>query len=474
MDKTFAEFKRDFYSRVKDFSLFDSGEFNLLKVVLDGLKVDYASKGKIRIFIFSSPLLINLYFFVNRMRTAFSAAKLPVRKDWIECLQQVSKRKFLTIDPGGRTIKKQERNVSFYYGNILNSLGRENVISIVEGRKPNLPEHDLHISEYNSMLASLCGNLNREDKAQLRQLSKTYIKIEASGIFSDAEKLNIQIAFQQFFIQHLFWRNMLKYINPEKVLLWPHYHREGCIAALREKKIHVIELQHGLIAAEDIFYVLPEQVRSVEKKALFADEIWVYGQFWKDQLLKGAGYEDKQIRIVGFYPVSIVPSEKLVADYKNTFPGKKNILVTTQTFMDEYFCKYIQFLSADLLSRSLPYGIIVKLHPAESVEKYATLKSMENVKIVNENLDVLFRAAEIHISSFSTTLFDALRFNVPNFSIWVELYDDYISLFRDEGISRVINGSENPLDFPVADKQRKADEYYYEKFDPSTLKQLLS
>ncbi len=469
MDKTFAEFKQDFYSRVKDFSLFDAGEFNLLKVVLDGLKVDYASKGKIRLFVFSSPLMINFYFFVNRLR-----GKSPLRKDWKETLKKVSKRKYITIDPGGRVVKTGEGNTSFYFGNILKALGKENVVSIVEGRKPNLPANELHIAEYNALLASACGNLKKEDKNQLRILHKTYQRIEASGIFSESEKVNIRIAIQQFFIQNLFWRNALRYINPERILLWPHYHREGCIAAFREKNIPVTELQHGLIAAEDIFYVLPEQVRSVERKALFADEIGVYGQFWKDQLLKGAGYDEKQIKIVGYYPVSIVPTEKTVSDYKATFPGKKNILVTTQTFMHEYFCEYILFLSADLLAKQLPYGILVKLHPAESVEKYAAINGLQNVKIVNENLDVLFRAVDLHISSYSTTLFDALRYNVPNFSIWVELYSDYIALFRNEGISHIIKQGENPLDIAPGAKQHKEGNYYYEKFDSGSLNKLLN
>ncbi len=474
MDKTFSEFKRDFYSKVKDFTLFDSGEFNLLKVVLDGLKVDYASKGKIRLFVFSSPLLINFYFFVNRLRINFSYGKSPVRKDWIDALKKVSKRKYITIDPGGRTLKTEDGNISFYFGNILNALGKENVISIVEGRKPNLPANELHIAEYNALLASVCGKLKKEDKKQLRLLLQTYRGIEASGIFSESEKLNIRIAIQQFFIQNLFWRNALRYINPERVLLWPHYHREGCIAAFREKNIPVTELQHGLIAAEDIFYVLPQQVRSVERKALFADEIGVYGQFWKDQLLKGAGYEEKQIKIIGYYPVSIVPSEKSVENYKATFPGKKNILVTTQTFMHEYFCDYILFLSADLLERQLPYGILVKLHPAESIEKYAAISGLENVKIVNENLDVLFKAVDLHISSYSTTLFDALRYDVPNFSIWVELYSDYIALFRNEGISHIIKSDENPLDISSTGKQHKESNYYYEQFDANSLNKLLN
>jgi hypothetical protein len=238
---------------------------------------------------------------------------------------------------------------------------------------------------------------------------------------------------------------------------------------LKEKKIPVIELQHGLIAGEDIFYVLPGAIRPVEKKMLFADEIWVYGQFWKEQLLKGAGYDESRIKIFGYYPFVIQPSEKQKKTYGDIFPGKKNILVTTQTFMHEYFCSYILFLSQDLIRRNADYGILVKLHPAESIDKYSAISRLENVKIVNENLDVLFPLVHLHVSVFSTTLFDALRYDVPNFSFWVEQFSDYIALFRDEKISRVIKANENPLDFLKDIVRQKPADHYYQEYNPSLL-----
>jgi hypothetical protein len=56
-----------------------------------------------------------------------------------------------------------------------------------------------------------------------------------------------------------------------------HYHNEGKALAFKRKDIKTIELQHGLIAATDVFYVFPPQTKSIINKALFADEIWVYG-----------------------------------------------------------------------------------------------------------------------------------------------------------------------------------------------------
>ncbi|MDQ3110643.1 MAG: hypothetical protein M3R17_12185 [Bacteroidota bacterium] len=469
MDKTFTAFKQDFYSRIKDFSLFDSGELNLLKVVLDGLKVDYVSKGKIRIFILQPFFVINLFSFFNRIRMFFGMSDRPVKKDFVAELRKTAKRKFLIIDPGGRTVKTANGIVSFYFGEILKTIGRENAVIIAEGRKKDIPEHDLRVSDYNVFLFSSCGSLKKEDKEQLRILRSAYSRITATGIFSPSEMENILVAFQQFFIQYVFWKNLLNAIQPDKVLLWPHYHREGCIAALQENKIRVIELQHGLIASEDIFYVLPETVRPFEKKMLFADEIWVYGQFWKDQLLKGAGYDESRIKTVGYYPVTLKPSEETKAAYREIFPEKKIILITTQTFMHDYFCAYIKYLSHDLISRNAEYGILVKLHPAEAVEKYSTISNLGNVKIVNENLDVLFTVAHLHVSVFSTTLFDALRFNVPNFSFWVEQFSDYIALFREEKISRVIQANENPLDFMETVDRNNSAAYYYEEFKASLL-----
>lgn len=473
VDQSFAEFKENFYRKVKSFSLFDAGEINLLKVVLDGLKVDYQSRGKINVFIFRSPFYINCFYAMKRARALVSGKGNSTLKDQLSKLKNSPKKKFLTIDPGGRSMVEEGKVKSFYFENIHRALGLENVTVVVEGKKGKTPPHDLQVSDYNSDLVAAFGSLNGNEKKMVAQLKSTYAKIENEKCFSAVELKNIQIAFQQFFIQYSFWNRVLQMIQPEKVLLWPHYHREGCICAFKQKNIPVIELQHGLIAPEDIFYVLPMPVKEVEKKALFADEIWVYGQFWKNQLLKGAGYSEEQIKIGGYHPIVSVPSQETIAKVKAIFAGKKIILVTTQTFMQDYFCQYILFLSNDLLERKMDYCILVKLHPAETVDRYEAIAHLPNVKIINENLDVLFSAVDIHVSVFSTTLFDAVRYGLPNYSVFFEPFREYIAFFETEGVVKVISPKQNPLDFPIS-RESKPKEFYFETFQASHFNQLLS
>ncbi len=474
MEKTFAEFKEQFYSKVKDLTIFDSGEYNLLKVVLDGLKVDYASKGKIRVFIFYPSIIRKLFLFFGKMKSVVSGLENPFTDEALEALKNKSKRQILIIDPAGRVVKIQLGNISFYFGNIIKALKPENVVTIVEGPRPNFPENDFHVKEYNSRLAVACGWNGKANQELLNSIRVTYDKIVEDSVFSELEKLNIRIALQQFFIQAVFWRKVLSVINPEMVFLWPHYHREGCILAFREKKIPVIEIQHGLIAEEDVFYTFPKQVEAIEKRALFADEIWVYGNFWKDQLTKGAGYASKQVKVCGYFPITIIPTDEIKESYRAIFPEKKIMLVTTQTFMHDYFCSYIKFLSEDLRSRNLPYAVFVKLHPAENLDRYDSILNLDNVRIVNENLDVLFSVVDIHISVYSTTLFDAIRFGIPNFSVYFQPFSDYIELIRKENIAHMIHPNENPIDFSLTPSYGKPKEYYYKEFDSSFFENIVS
>jgi hypothetical protein len=474
MKQTFAAFKEEFYGKVKDLSVFDSGEINLLKVVLDGLKVDYASKGKIRVFIFYPAFIRNTFFFLLKIKKTFSGVKKIVTGKSLENLKEKTGKSILIIDPAGRVVFSGDKIISLYFGNIRKVLKEENCFTVLEGTKKMVPENDFQIREYNVHLAVEIGIREKADKELLVSLQTTYNAICDVSVFTENEKLNIRIAFQQFFIMAIFWRKIVSVLKPCKVLLWPHYHREGCILAFREKGIPVIELQHGLIAEEDIFYVLPERVKAIQKRALFADEIWVYGNYWKEQLLKGAGYAPEQIKICGYFPVVSEATEKVIFEYRNFCPGKKIILITTQTSMHEYFCSYIRFLSENLQKRNLPYFIFVKLHPAELPEKYSTLGALENVRIVNESVDVLFSFVDLHVSVYSTTLFDAIRFGVPNFSIYLEPFSDYLESIRKENISRIIQPDENPVDFPDTSTTTRPKEYYYEAFHTSLFQDILA
>src|ERR1041385_142656 len=102
VNRSFSEFKENFYRRVRDFSVFGNEEINLLKVVLDGLKVDYCSRGKIRVFIFRGYFLINFFFLLKRIKTFFSGKNTSLVKQ-LKKKREVNS-KYIAIDAGARTV----------------------------------------------------------------------------------------------------------------------------------------------------------------------------------------------------------------------------------------------------------------------------------------------------------------------------------------------------------------------------------
>lgn len=462
---SFDKFKQSFYDRVPDLQLFNADRINLLKVVLDGLKVDYAGKGKVRVILFQPLWWMRLLLWLLRIRKGNETRAL---RKTLSALRLNGPKKFMVADHSGRVYTEGGSTCSFYCANVVQALGRSNVHVISEGSKRHADDVDLKLPSYNLQLLAAIG-LNSASLTMLQQLRKAFTRIQAAGIFTEAELLNIQVGFQQFFLQYVCWSFLLKETAITRAYVWPHYHREGSILAFRDRGIEVIELQHGLIAEEDVFYGFPARISEVKTDLLFADRILVYGEFWKEQLLKGHAYKENQIILSGYFPhVPAVPELRL-NEIRSLTGGLQIILITTQTYMHDFFIRYIQFLSADLLTRNLPYCIAVKFHPAEKPELYKALAVLSNVIVVTDPVDVLMKVAALHVSVYSTTMFDALRSGVVNYSVYYDELGDYIRMFSREGVCTIIQPDENPLDYQKAANDTRNVEFYYSTFNPQTL-----
>ena len=464
---SFDKLKESFYSRVTDFSIFDCGELNLLKVVLDGIKVDYTGKGKIRVATNASSSGLRLQ--LSLIRLLKSGQVKTIRESLNAVTAEMRSRPIIIWEPTGRVYSRDGKDYSFYADKLVQEFGRENIFFVVEGTKKHQHDADVVIPEYS--LASLAA-VNPDEKFFVlhEQVRATYLRILTAGIFTAHELNNIEVAFQQFLIQYAVVSFVLGESKAKDTYIWPHYHREGGILALRKKKIRLTELQHGLIAEEDIFYGFPERVLPIRKDKLFCDRILVYGEFWKQQVLKGHSYKDSEIEIAGYFPYTPHVSDEKVNSFRNLFPGKKIILVTTQTFLDELFTNYVRFLSKDIADKQQPYGILVKLHPAEKEELYSGLKHLGNVRIVNDSIDVLLKAADLHVSVYSTTMFDAIRAGVSNYSVFHPDLADYIRMFEREGVCTVIQPNENPIDHSADLSKLKPVSWYYESFRAEVIK----
>ncbi len=456
-NQSFTDFKAYFYSKVTDFSLFDCAEFNALKMVLDGLRVDYASRGTIELDIFG-PLW--KYDFLNFLKRVKAKTKNPKQYSIAQIVQFKSK-KYLVIDDGRVALDAKGMPHSYYFSTLMQSINRADCLHITEKKRHENSIYDLNWEELTNQF--LLAPSNADEKQLIIDLKITYNNIKKSNLFSQKELLNIGFSLQNFFYKYKIWARLLTIVKPQKMFCILHYHTEGRTLAFRRKGIEVIELQHGLIATTDVFYVFPAQTKSIINKALFADQIWVYGNYWKNVLEKGVEYINK-IKVAGYYLYDNFTGYEHIEKEIDTFAeGKKLIIITTQTTLHKAFIDYTLWLANNIASRNLPYKILVKTHPLEKQEHYAILNHTKGVKIMNQPLPVLFKKVQLHVTIYSTTLFDGARAGVPGFTLYNEQYKDYINEIVQSGVAYPLAQHENPID--LIDNLKAVDaSYYYSDF----------
>jgi hypothetical protein len=463
---SFSEFKERFYSRFPSLAIFDCGEINLVKVVLEGLKVNYSSRGKISHSMDKSASWYAAKLTARRVKNVFSGHKKF--EEGIASLKKIASRKFLIVDHSVRMTEGPNGDpVSLYFHEVAHQLGRENVALINENHPPEKSDFDFIVGHFSEYLKNLA--MDEQEKIFHRQLSSFFKKI--SPLFSGEEQVDIGFSLEKFFNEYRIWKTILKYLPQKKIVLMCHYHHEGTIHAMREAGRTVIETQHGLISDQDIFYCLPAEIIPVRAKALFPDSILVYGEYWKQVLLKGNEFTKEQIDLIGYYLYERKKEDsKQLLELKKWIKDKKVILVTTQTFLHELFIKYVKWLSADIEKRKLDTVIIVKIHPSEKKELYSELIQSECVRIVDEPLPSLFSISQMHVSIYSTTLFEGLRYDLKNYSLDMDpKLAGYVNAIVEEGVAVRIKESTNPIDLWGIQQGTKDKNYYFDTFNAEKL-----
>lgn len=448
-DQKFETFKGNFYRVFAHPEHLNCSDFNLLKVVLDGLKTNYVSKNWYADFIFKPLPIQRVLLFLKNIK---SGAGKPVR---------TNNEPFLFFDNGRTASDEEGKPVSFYFHRLKGVLGGERCFTLLQGHK----KHDSGSQRNYADLASCYTNLpyNEEEKALVLELKAAYNKIKDTNNLEDVDLRNIATAFNAFFFQFRVFARFFDENRFTHCFFDQHYHREGMILALRRRKIKAIELQHGIILPQDIFYVFPESVRAVAKRALFPDKILTYAEYWSDVLRSGYEFREDQIDVIGQYQnVNTHASDDQIKELVAFTKENPFVLVTTQTFLHENFVSYIQWLASDLTKRGADTKIIVKLHPAEKKSSYTALDEIDRVKIMDVNTEFLLSRCAYHISVYSTTLYDASKYTCRNFSLNLERCKDYVDELVRSGVSELLELNENPLDKKVSLRNKIR---FYEDFN---------
>ncbi len=421
MSISFKNFKKEFYSKFNNFKIFEGKEFNYFKIALEGLKVNYYNKGKFSTSIFYSKYKYYFFYYIYRIKKVLSG-ELSRYKSHIEISKKNKSPEYFLLD-SGRSIKNLKgEEVPIFFSRLFKSLKSKHLVfyaseNTINGYKP----FDDVYSDLNSLGNSISHKYSKEIRIDI---NKVFQRINNESSFSEVDLKNIKCAFQKFYNEAVFWLNILEYLNPKNILMICHYHKEGLIFAAKRLNIKIIEYQHGLISKSDVFYNFPDQIKGIKKDCLFADEIMVYGDHWKKIVLEGNSYNLDQIKLTTYFqyfrnkPLSF--EKKLIEE----FIGKRKVVfICSQTYLTNYFIIYSKRL---LKLLDYNYCIILKPHPNENFVDYELFDINPNIFVTNIPIDVIFPYVSYHLTIYSSTAFDALRYNLATYYIYVEQCSDYI------------------------------------------------
>ena len=455
---TFTEFKTNFYKTFSNLEELNCQDFNLLKVVLDGLKVNYFQKNNLNDFIFKPLFYQKIILLIKSLKET----KKSIPKN---------KANYLLFDNGKCIVDSDGKEHSYYLNNIEQELSKENCFTIFQTNNHFKKEGSLMLSDIQNHFGN--QKYSKIEVELIFALRSTFSNITKKYNLDKIDLLNIKTAFNNFFLQYCLFNRFFKISNFTHCFFDQHYHREGFILAQKRNNIQSIELQHGLIAEQDIFYVFPKPIEAIRERALFPDKLFCYGQYWINVVKKGYEFSHEQLDIIGLYQYiksDITDNEKLALD--RFLQNQQFILITTQTFLHKEFIDYINFLSNDLINKKSSLKIIVKNHPSEKLELYESINKLINCKVFNVNVEYLLKNCTYHVSIYSTTLYDALKYDCINYALKVESCIDYVLNIINDGIALPLNPDQSLLDVSANEKSVINSKFFYEDFNAHKYKLL--
>ncbi|MEO0404457.1 MAG: hypothetical protein AAF193_06265, partial [Bacteroidota bacterium] len=234
------------------------------------------------------------------------------------------------------------------------------------------------------------AKLNKQEQILLEEINKVIKKVIQSGHLNQDQLNYLKSAFHRFFEEFHFYFQLLQHQKTQTIVATNHYHQEGLIAACKILGIRFVEIQHGLMSQNDLYYhydkdILPKTDLTL---AFFPDDLILYGPFWKQLLSTGSEHRNTRIHIGGDYVFRA--EEKQVQTEK-----EKIIFIGAQKNMHEPYMEYLKKLMPMMESHP-EWNVVIKLHPLEKKKDlYYSFKHPQLQVVGNESdlMDLLSRCA---------------------------------------------------------------------------------
>ncbi len=258
---------------------------------------------------------------------------------------------------------------------------------------------------------------------------------------------------------------IIKSLKVKKVLVVDEADRPRCaIVAGNMLNIDTFALQHGLINATSIAYMIPSN-----QKILIPKNTFLWGEEFKHTLIENTTvYKKEMLKVVG-QPRTDYLYEKSKEYKQENEKNKVNILFATQPIRD------LSEDSFNILCRAVSklknYNLLIKLHPGdnnyefynETIKKY----QINNVEVTKEkDLYDCLLWCDVIISVHSTVVLEGAILGKPSICILLSKYNDEGNFVKDGLSLGVENHNElfNALFNMDILKEKKYEEFVSKNF----------
>jgi len=385
---------------------------------------------------------------------------------WISILLTV-RHKTIFFGNENRIIEENGTRFDLYNYKIIRAIGDEKVLVMqdrhdkITGKvfTPNLVIDDL--TPFLFLLEKFFSIISGKEIFRFRSnLEKNIAHIGFSKKVFTAKLL-------KFYTRYLFYLFFLKVIKPKSAILICHYSKHAFIAACKRLGIPTFELQHGLITPSHGIYNLPKIPKKYKTSFInfvLPDFLAVYGQYWREVAMKGGLFPSRAIVTIGDYLKIETGNKQPVSS------GKKTILISSQAPVQGQIIKYIRFLQANLDPTS--WRVIVKPHPIEKDNAYQEVAKSGLLEVSHDDIYRLLQHAEVHISVYSTVLYEAVRYDLVNYCLYVEAFREHCDEILASHVARRLDQGILPAICRKKDKGCSF-KYYFDAFHPEIFLRIL-
>ena len=208
-----------------------------------------------------------------------------------------------------------------------------------------------------------------------------------------------------FNIQSWFYALLLRIKNPQKIIIVNFSNKAALINEAKKRSIEVIEIQHGVMAKEDLIYHYPHTVE--ESLEYFPNKFYVWSC---DKLLNSSKLPLNEENIID-YGNQFLNHQSLI--YKGISKIKNQIIIASQGTLTKEILEVI----VNNIDELTNYNILFKPHPNEystilDYPEIAKLKSHLNFNILPQDVNLFEALAQssIFIAVYTSMIYEALHF----------------------------------------------------------------